>query len=236
MTGAAACAIFLMVGDVIIRFMEAGAFRGLMLPHFLQRMRGRAANLLQAGLFCAWHLVLVRQGQPDRPVRRRGAHSGWPALGRRIRCWTRLRPSLPAHGQSLGALDRPFPEQHNPQPRKGSECRRSAAARGRHGSRCCFRNGAAGLRRRATCEMIGACAIEAVGCRRIRVSEIDRFAHFLQMRCRSRIGLLSRGERSFSKPDGYRESSRANVCQSDQPLMLPGQADAGITRFLPDPP
>lgn len=57
MTGGAAFAVFLIVGNVINSFMEEGLFRGLMLPHFLQRMRFRSANLLQAALFAAWHLV-----------------------------------------------------------------------------------------------------------------------------------------------------------------------------------
>lgn len=57
MTGGVAFAIFLIVGNVINSFMEEGLFRGLMLPHFLQRMRFRNANLLQASLFAAWHLV-----------------------------------------------------------------------------------------------------------------------------------------------------------------------------------
>jgi membrane protease YdiL (CAAX protease family) len=45
------------VGNVVNAFMEEGLFRGLMLPHFLQRMRFRTANVLQAALFAAWHLV-----------------------------------------------------------------------------------------------------------------------------------------------------------------------------------
>ena len=57
MTGGAAFATFLIVGNVINSFMEEGLFRGLMLPHFLQRMGFRSANLLQASLFAAWHLV-----------------------------------------------------------------------------------------------------------------------------------------------------------------------------------
>lgn len=57
MTGGAAFAAFLIAGNVINSFMEEGLFRGIMLPHFLQRMRFRTANLLQASLFAAWHLV-----------------------------------------------------------------------------------------------------------------------------------------------------------------------------------
>ncbi len=57
MTGGAAFAVFLVVGNVINSFMEEGLFRGLMLSHFLQRMQIRKANLLQASLFAAWHLV-----------------------------------------------------------------------------------------------------------------------------------------------------------------------------------
>ena len=57
MTGGAAFAAFLIAGNVINSFMEEGLFRRIMLPHFLQRMRFRTANMLQASLFAAWHLV-----------------------------------------------------------------------------------------------------------------------------------------------------------------------------------
>jgi uncharacterized protein len=57
LSGGAAFAVLLIVGNVINAFMEEGLFRGIMLPHFLQRMRFRTANVLQAGLFAAWHLV-----------------------------------------------------------------------------------------------------------------------------------------------------------------------------------
>ena len=57
MTGGAAFGTFLIVGNLINSLMEEGLFRGLMLTHFLQRMRFRNANLLQASLFAAWHLV-----------------------------------------------------------------------------------------------------------------------------------------------------------------------------------
>jgi membrane protease YdiL (CAAX protease family) len=57
MTGGAAFAAFLITGNVINSFMEEGLFRGIMLCHFLQRMRFRTANLLQASLFAAWHMV-----------------------------------------------------------------------------------------------------------------------------------------------------------------------------------
>ncbi len=57
MTGGAAFAVLLLTGNVINGFMEEGLFRGIMLPHFLQSMRFRDANLLQAALFSAWHLV-----------------------------------------------------------------------------------------------------------------------------------------------------------------------------------
>jgi membrane protease YdiL (CAAX protease family) len=56
-TGGSAFAAFLIVGNVINSFMEECLFRGIMLPHFLQRMRFRTANVLQATLFAAWHLV-----------------------------------------------------------------------------------------------------------------------------------------------------------------------------------
>jgi len=57
LSGGAAFGALLIVGNVINAFMEEGLFRGIMLPHFLQRMRFRTANLLQAALFAAWHLV-----------------------------------------------------------------------------------------------------------------------------------------------------------------------------------
>jgi membrane protease YdiL (CAAX protease family) len=57
MTGGSAFAAFLIAGNVINSFMEEALFRGIMLPHFLQRMRFRTANVLQAALFAAWHLV-----------------------------------------------------------------------------------------------------------------------------------------------------------------------------------
>jgi uncharacterized protein len=57
MIGGAAFATLLIVGNVINSFMEEGLFRGLMVPHFLQRMRFPAANALQASLFSTWHLV-----------------------------------------------------------------------------------------------------------------------------------------------------------------------------------
>jgi membrane protease YdiL (CAAX protease family) len=57
MAGGAAFAALLLAGNAINSFMEEGLFRGIMLPHFLQRMRFRTANLLQAALFAAWHLV-----------------------------------------------------------------------------------------------------------------------------------------------------------------------------------
>lgn len=57
MAGGAAFAALLIVGNVVNAFMEEGLFRGVMLPHFLQRMRFAWANLLQASLFAAWHLV-----------------------------------------------------------------------------------------------------------------------------------------------------------------------------------
>lgn len=55
--GGSAFAAFLIAGNVINSFMEEGLFRGIMLTHFLQRMRFRTANTLQAALFAAWHLV-----------------------------------------------------------------------------------------------------------------------------------------------------------------------------------
>jgi uncharacterized protein len=57
MTGGGAFLLLLIAGNVINSFMEEGLFRGLMLPHFLQKMQLPAANLLQATLFAAWHLV-----------------------------------------------------------------------------------------------------------------------------------------------------------------------------------
>jgi uncharacterized protein len=55
--GGSAFAAFLLVGNVINSFMEEGLFRGIMLTHFLKRIRFRTANVLQALLFAAWHLV-----------------------------------------------------------------------------------------------------------------------------------------------------------------------------------
>jgi membrane protease YdiL (CAAX protease family) len=57
MTGGVAFVLFLIIGNVINVLMEEGLFRGIMLPHFLQRMRFARANLLQAALFSIWHLV-----------------------------------------------------------------------------------------------------------------------------------------------------------------------------------
>jgi membrane protease YdiL (CAAX protease family) len=55
--GGSAFAAFLIAGNIINSFMEEGLFRGIMLTHFLQRMRFRTANTLQAALFAAWHLA-----------------------------------------------------------------------------------------------------------------------------------------------------------------------------------
>ncbi|HSK47929.1 MAG TPA: hypothetical protein VLA05_08005, partial [Coriobacteriia bacterium] len=44
MAGGAGFAVLLIVGNVINAFMEEGLFRGIMLPHFLQRLRFPAAN------------------------------------------------------------------------------------------------------------------------------------------------------------------------------------------------
>jgi len=57
MAGGAGFALLLLVGNVVNSFMEEGLFRGVMLPHFMQRMGFWAANLLQAALFASWHLV-----------------------------------------------------------------------------------------------------------------------------------------------------------------------------------
>lgn len=57
LTGGVAFAVLLISGNVVNSLMEEGLFRGVMLPHFLQRMRFRSANLLQASLFAAWHVV-----------------------------------------------------------------------------------------------------------------------------------------------------------------------------------
>ena len=57
MTGGVAFAALLVAGNVVNSLMEEGLFRGVMLPHFMQRMRFRSANLLQASLFATWHLV-----------------------------------------------------------------------------------------------------------------------------------------------------------------------------------
>ena len=57
MTGGVAFVTLLITGNVINSLMEEGLFRGVMLPHFMQRMRFSSANLLQASLFAAWHVV-----------------------------------------------------------------------------------------------------------------------------------------------------------------------------------
>jgi membrane protease YdiL (CAAX protease family) len=57
LAGGSAFAALLIVGNIVNSFMEEGLFRGMMLTHFLQRLRFGAANLLQAVLFAAWHLV-----------------------------------------------------------------------------------------------------------------------------------------------------------------------------------
>jgi membrane protease YdiL (CAAX protease family) len=57
LAGGAAFAVLLILGNIVNSFMEEGLFRGIMLTHFLRRWRFGAANLLQAGLFAAWHLV-----------------------------------------------------------------------------------------------------------------------------------------------------------------------------------
>jgi membrane protease YdiL (CAAX protease family) len=57
LAGGGAFAALLLLGNVINSFMEEGLFRGIMLTHFLRRWRFGMANVLQAGLFAAWHLV-----------------------------------------------------------------------------------------------------------------------------------------------------------------------------------
>jgi membrane protease YdiL (CAAX protease family) len=57
LAGGSAFAALLVFGNVVNSLMEEGLFRGIMLTHFLQRWRLGAANLLQAVLFAAWHLV-----------------------------------------------------------------------------------------------------------------------------------------------------------------------------------
>jgi membrane protease YdiL (CAAX protease family) len=57
LAGGAGFAAFLLLGNVVNSFMEEGLFRGIMLPHFLQRLRFWTANACQAALFAAWHLV-----------------------------------------------------------------------------------------------------------------------------------------------------------------------------------
>jgi membrane protease YdiL (CAAX protease family) len=56
-SGGLGFAAFLVLGNVVNSFMEEALFRGIMLTHFMQRMRFRSANLLQAALFASWHLV-----------------------------------------------------------------------------------------------------------------------------------------------------------------------------------
>jgi membrane protease YdiL (CAAX protease family) len=57
MAGGTGFAALLVVGNIVNSFMEEGLFRGIMLTHFLQRMRFGRANALQALLFSLWHLV-----------------------------------------------------------------------------------------------------------------------------------------------------------------------------------
>jgi membrane protease YdiL (CAAX protease family) len=56
-SGGLGFAAFLVLGNVVNSFMEEALFRGIMLTHFMQRMRFRSANLLQAALFALWHVV-----------------------------------------------------------------------------------------------------------------------------------------------------------------------------------
>lgn len=49
--------LLLLVGNVINSFMEEKLFRGIMLRHYLSRFSFLKANILQAALFAAWHLV-----------------------------------------------------------------------------------------------------------------------------------------------------------------------------------
>ena len=55
--GGALFAIFLLFGNVVNSFMEEGLFRGIMLPHFMQSLSFRWANVIQAVLFGLWHAV-----------------------------------------------------------------------------------------------------------------------------------------------------------------------------------
>ena len=55
-TGGAAFALFLLVGNFINSFMEEGLFRGVMLRHFRVSLSFWRANFLQAAFFGIWHL------------------------------------------------------------------------------------------------------------------------------------------------------------------------------------
>jgi membrane protease YdiL (CAAX protease family) len=57
LAGGGAFAALLIAGNVVNSFMEEGLFRGIMLTHFLRRKGFGTANVLQAVLFAAWHLV-----------------------------------------------------------------------------------------------------------------------------------------------------------------------------------
>lgn len=57
MAGGLGFAIFLVLGNFVKSFMEEGLFRGVMLRLFEVRLAPRYANLLQAALFTAWHMV-----------------------------------------------------------------------------------------------------------------------------------------------------------------------------------
>jgi len=55
-TGGAAFALFLLLGNFINSFMEEGLFRGVMLRHFRVSLSFWRANFLQAAFFGIWHL------------------------------------------------------------------------------------------------------------------------------------------------------------------------------------
>jgi membrane protease YdiL (CAAX protease family) len=57
MAGGVVFAGWLVFGNIVNSFMEEGLFRGLMLRQFMTRLPAWRANLAQAALFSAWHLV-----------------------------------------------------------------------------------------------------------------------------------------------------------------------------------
>ncbi len=56
LAGGLAFGLWLVAANLVNSAMEEGLFRGAMIRHFLLRLSGRGAILLQAALFAVWHL------------------------------------------------------------------------------------------------------------------------------------------------------------------------------------